>query len=575
MMPLPGVVRPRRGVIWLLHALGVLVAALYLFLVMTRGDAWFALNDPAGRVFDEGVELNAAARVLAGEVPYRDFALIYAPGQAYTLAAVFRLFGQSMAVERAYDLVVRLLLCISVYLLARTVVSSKAALAPFALATILLASAYYYAYTMYPALLFGLLSATVCLGFVRAPSPRRLFAAGLLAGIATIYRHDVGLYVLVSEVALLVLWAWAVRPTPSPAESVPRPHVERFVRSAWPLLAGLGTTLAPIALYLLAVVPLADLWYAFVAFPLTDFRSAFALPYPEPAAPFTALASSTASRGDALAEFAFGYPDVVWALFWTQPLIDAAGLLWVGVALYRRRQRPAELTSVWGIALVTLLAIAFFNQALNRADTLHLLPSGILSCLVLTGLASRALAAPQLRAPAAVALLLAGLVMAPAYVWWPLVTAHDALQWGEMAPCGMGADLARADCVFIFPDQADAIRFVQQRTAPHEAIFVGNAVHDRIVPNDALFYFVADRPNATRFDDLVSGLVSTARTQSGIIADLQRNQVRWVVLSAMNQDQVEPNAMGRPTGVTLLDDYIGRNYAQVQQFGSYTIWQRR
>ena len=55
------------------------------------------------------------------------------------------------------------------------------------------------------------------------------------------------------------------------------------------------------------------------------------------------------------------------------------------------------------MALTTFLAIAFFNQALNRADTLHLLPSGILASIVLCGLAQRAFAVARrsLRMPKA------------------------------------------------------------------------------------------------------------------------------------------------------------------------------
>lgn len=539
---------------------------------MSRGDAWFARGDPVGRVFDEGVELDSAARVLDGQVPYRDFALIYAPGQAYALAAVFRLFGESMAVARGYDWVIRLLLCISVWALAREVTSPRVALVPFALATVQLAAAYFYAYAMFPALLFALLSATVCLGFLRVRTRRRVFAAGVLAGIATCFRHDIGLYVVVSEAAVLLLWALAHRLSLTEVRS--NRAVVQVVRMSWLFVVGLATPLAPVVLYLVALVPPADLWYAFVAFPLAGFRSAFGLPYPELSAPITLL-TSAGSLGDAVRAFALEDSYLTWGLFWTEPLIAAAGLLYVAFALRGLRRAGADERPLWGMALVTMLAITFFNQALNRADGLHLLPSGILAFVVLCGLAWRAFAVPRLWAPTVIALLLTGAVMAPSYLLSSLVTVRDTLQSNEHGPCQAPADLARAACVFIFPGQAQAIQFIATQTSPNEAIFVGDSRHDRALPNDALFYFVASRRNATRFDDFVSGFASTAPTQESIIADLARNQVNWIVLSSMFEDYVEPSTLGRPTGVTVLDRFIRSNYVQVKEFDRYTAWQRR
>jgi hypothetical protein len=61
-----------------------------------------ALTAPVGR-YDEGLALYDAERVATGDVPYRDFFVLYGPGQFYSLAAIFRLFGHSVAVERVYS----------------------------------------------------------------------------------------------------------------------------------------------------------------------------------------------------------------------------------------------------------------------------------------------------------------------------------------------------------------------------------------------------------------------------------------------------------------------------------------
>src|SRR5581483_7016110 len=134
----------------------------------------------------------------------------------------------------------------------------------------------------------------------------------------------------------------------------------------------------PLALYLIATVPFADLWHAFVAFPLGDFRSSFSLPYPPLSASYDLFATQTASLDDAVYALVLGYPYLLWELFWSQIVINGVALAWVSIELLRARMKRCDERDLWPLALVTLFSIALFNQALNRADSLHLLPSGML-----------------------------------------------------------------------------------------------------------------------------------------------------------------------------------------------------
>ena len=49
---------------------------------------------------DEGLMLQAAARIAHGEVPYRDFWWFYPPGQPYLLGGLWALFGPSLLTWR-------------------------------------------------------------------------------------------------------------------------------------------------------------------------------------------------------------------------------------------------------------------------------------------------------------------------------------------------------------------------------------------------------------------------------------------------------------------------------------------
>jgi hypothetical protein len=65
-------------------------AALYLLPIVRLG-----LN-----VYDEGVRLYGAQRVLAGDLPYPDFFAYYGPGQFYWPALLLKFFGQRILVVR-------------------------------------------------------------------------------------------------------------------------------------------------------------------------------------------------------------------------------------------------------------------------------------------------------------------------------------------------------------------------------------------------------------------------------------------------------------------------------------------
>ena len=72
-----------------------LISCLVLFLGMSRRPI----------VYDEGLMLTAAMRVAAGQIPHRDFYANYGPAQFYLVAGLFKLFGETILVERLFDLV--------------------------------------------------------------------------------------------------------------------------------------------------------------------------------------------------------------------------------------------------------------------------------------------------------------------------------------------------------------------------------------------------------------------------------------------------------------------------------------
>jgi hypothetical protein len=96
-----------------------LVAVLYLIVCMNRN-----VN-----IYDEGFILFDATRVLDGDLIHRDFYSIYGPGQIYVLAALYKIFGASVLVERAWDTTVRGCIVALVFVVVSKVASRWLALA--------------------------------------------------------------------------------------------------------------------------------------------------------------------------------------------------------------------------------------------------------------------------------------------------------------------------------------------------------------------------------------------------------------------------------------------------------------
>ena len=74
---------------------------LFLSLIFLALNSNYTFN-----IYDEGVAVTGAMRILHGEIPYRDFWTMYAPGQYYFLAGLFKFFGQSLLIERIFSVLI-------------------------------------------------------------------------------------------------------------------------------------------------------------------------------------------------------------------------------------------------------------------------------------------------------------------------------------------------------------------------------------------------------------------------------------------------------------------------------------
>ena len=86
----------------------------------------------AVNIYDEGIIVYSAVRVMEGQLPYRDFWSIYSPGQFYALAAAFKLFGVTIQTERLLDTTLRALVPLFAFLVAARLTNRRTALVAWA-----------------------------------------------------------------------------------------------------------------------------------------------------------------------------------------------------------------------------------------------------------------------------------------------------------------------------------------------------------------------------------------------------------------------------------------------------------
>ena len=122
--------------------------------------------------------------------------------------------------------------------------------------------------------------------------------------------------------------------------------------------------------------------------------------------------------------------------------------------------------------------------------------------------------------------------------------------------------------------ELQALRYVRARTRSSEPIFVGVANHSKVFWNDLRMYWLSDRPIGAKMFQLETRVATEAPVQQGIIADLERNQVMWIVLdNALDGDDVWLKTGDE--GSRLLDDYIAGHFAEEARFGPYMVLSKR
>jgi hypothetical protein len=547
-----------RGIVFL----AVLFLMALLFLVLTMGRY---VNS-----YDEGLVLYGATRVMEGAVPHRDFYAIYGPGQFYVLAALFKIFGVSVLVERIYDTVVRGAIALLVLIIVNVVAPRAQALLAGAVSLAYLAFAQAYGTAVYSSLATVLASAAfLSAALARPVSGPGLFAAGTCSGLAMLMRYDIGGAIFGVECAILGVHSWCER-------TDTRHFARNVIRSlAW---FGLG--------YAVVVLPVTAAFMILGVFP--DLISQFAVYTPAyvklRTLPFPGLARLWVEP----AEW-FAYLPIFVCLVAVQTIFIMVRHERMTAVGQEHPGAPPTVSARLKYMLLILIALTLvlFAKGVVRVS----MQMALVATLALAGalaqpISGRGTIGRALTAAAVLGSLLLGAscLRPEAYralnnIAWAIDPASWMLPPGGKPPdggsCRLPAEFARLACFRVPQETFETIEYVHQRTAPGDPVFVGLSRHDRVYANDILMYFALDRRSATRWYQFDSGLTTLAPLQQVIVEELLRVKPRLIVLESTWENEREPNLSSVSSGVTLLDDYIRQAFEPVATFGQNTVLRAR
>lgn len=506
-------------------------------------------------IYDEGAVVYGAARILNGDIPYRDFWTLYAPGIYYVQAGLFRLFGCSMVTERVLSSIFLAASALFVYLITTQYTSRIYAL----LAWFLCLSANVYWDFGSPgaaSICFCLLATLLLLEFLARPNKSYIFLCGFITGVAVLFRQDFGIYTLVAQVLTILSVFFLSHPLRKDGLKMSTGKVVRYV----PLyLLGIFVVVTPAVIYFAVRVPHVDLYYAFIVFPRDVYSKVRSLPYPalfpNAGKAFSSL-SSLVQFGRALYySFLYYFPIAIY-------------LLVILALLLNMRKAEDKKHRSLGILLILLQGLLFLNVARIRSDKVHALPMFTFAAILFASLLSSIPNAKICRYIRTVAIVLVlSATIEP--VAKKIITLNESLILSRK----YSFTLPRARHIYCkYESYQDAVEYIQDKVPPNERIFVGNYRHDRIFASDIIFYFLANRHSSTKYHELDPGVATTARVQQSIIQDLDKYRVRFIVLRDWNIN--EPNESSMDGGVTILDDFIRSNFVLDRRFEGYDVWKR-
>ncbi len=502
---------------WWTAGLAFLVAAL------------LALPFLAGIVMlDEGALVHTADRIASGEVLYRDIATGVAPGAYYLQALLFRLFGRSLLVGRLFMILLFSVTVAGVYLLSRAVASRAVAAGSAFLFAALSVNFWRFPNYSPEAIAWILFSLGAMALYLRERRRRWLVVAGIGLGAAILFKQNYGVLASLGVAAGLMAGR-------APLACRIKDVALTAAIAALPILFSIAAFAASGAA--------GDFVHDVVVIPLRLPTTLFARPFPPLVGSATLdLVEYLPFQDLAVQLMPWPYTHLALSMAMVRLLffLPPAFLLLAVLLAMRRHSRtaPDEASHSSIGALYVATASFLFLGVFPRVDAHHLIMVLAPSFVVFAWALGR-------RAPVPIRFGFLGAAVAVVLVS-AISQAAVVARLGEPGflplPRG-GVWISRNEAIRIM----DLIEEVRRRVPPGEPIFAAPAL--------PMYYFLADRPNPTRFPLILPG----ALDEDEVIQNLAAKRVRHALASDVAFERVAFEFVAPKVW-----DYITRTYGPAE-----------
>ncbi len=517
-----------------------------------------------------GKAVAGALRVVDGQVPYRDFWSMYAPGQFYAIAGLFWIFGREILVQAVAAVLVRAASAAVFFLLLRRTGSPRGL-------SLLLAGLFAGMFwatgpeltTYPPALLFLLLALDRVTSYLQGDGAGRLYWAGCWVGLAAVFKHDVAAYFAAGIGASLFL-AWLRAGDQRPALWItPGAAVLRFGASALvallPCLAWLTWSAG------------VEAWQDLLVFPATTFVQLKNEGDPGLFPPLGLLVGWLRDPTNLRVGHTAVFGISTWVLL-NLPQYIFAGAVWVVASRPRLLDATAAATAILWLSCMPLFWMA------SRVDTnTHVYSMAVLSFplwAMAWQLSARSNRCRRLLRPVLGTLMVVyaiGVLIPPATQVFRVL-----IEWSGSSvldlPGVRGVRLGAREHAYYDP----IARFFREHTREDERIYVGLLRHDAIVISKPNLYAVTGRASCCRYSELHPAVADRIAAHREIIADLEHHDVRGIILwkfgwsnDVLDEFKARSIAAVADGGSTMLDEYIAERFEPIAQYDEYIVMWRK
>lgn len=478
---------------------------------------------------DEAVVLDAARRMLAGQVPYRDFDMFYTPASMALATAWFKLVGFSMTTARVFMLLVGGALAAALFRLSDRLLPRRLALAPPLMFLISGYSEWPLVSYHWVAILFFLI-ALACL------TEKADLWAGVAVGLAGASLQTEGVAGFVTALVIIGL----------------RRDWKGFLR----FLAGLAIVWVPLVVYLAATGAGPSFVENTILRALKGLYKSHGAPY-DPVRhvwePWQGIASQWPSSWG-IAQLAWAVESVLMVSLWSFKYLLLFPVLLAGAVVAWRRGSEAR-----------VLAVALLLWTLLKRERLDLLYSNYLMALWYLALAVllHALWGRSRRLAALVGVFVAGL-----YTSALILTLMDAGRFQYPVRAAAGTLYSR------HPQQAAAMQALYEATArltpPERETFAW--------PFAASLYSMTLTRNPTRLDFMVPGWQDLEQA-SAVATTLGQRQVSVIYYFPLDEGifrdypALDPERFQKE--MTAVNAVITESYEPYARAGSAIIYRRK